>query len=59
MEPIETAERPIAEWDNDDWLRLARHMIKTVEVARDLSAEEIAEALNSPPRHRLPTFDEL
>ena len=59
---IETAERPIAEWDNDDWLRLARHMIKTVEVARDISAEEMANAMNMPwPADwpPLPTFDEL
>ena len=45
---IETAKRPIAQWDNDDWLRLARHMIKTVEVARDISAEEMAKAMNKP-----------
>jgi hypothetical protein len=53
------AGRPLSEWTNDDWLRLARHMIKTVEVARDLSAEDIAEALNQPPRHPIPTLDEL
>ena len=34
---IETAETPVSEWTNDDWLRLARHIIETVKVARDIS----------------------
>jgi hypothetical protein len=28
---IEVVDRPIADWTNDDWLRLARQMIETVE----------------------------
>ena len=47
-------------WANDDWLTLARHMIQAVEIARDISAEEIAKAMNGPwfgPP--LLTFDEL
>ena len=56
---MEIADRPIVDWTNDDWLALARHMIKTVEIARDISAEEMAEAMNSPPIHPLPTFEEL
>jgi hypothetical protein len=35
---IEIANRPIAQWTNDDWLRLGRNMIKVVEIARDISA---------------------
>jgi hypothetical protein len=39
---------PIEQWTNDDWLDFARHMIKTVESARDISAEEAAAALHAP-----------
>lgn len=35
-------------WTNDDWLEFARHMIKTVEVVRDISAEEATAAMNAP-----------
>jgi hypothetical protein len=39
---------PVEQWTDDDWLDFARHMIKTVEVARDISAEEAAAALHAP-----------
>ena len=39
---------PIEQWTNDYWLDFARHMIKTVESARDISAEEAAAALHAP-----------
>ena len=54
--------KPIAQWINDDWLEFARHMIKTVEVARDISAEAATAAINAPwPKDwpLLPKFDEL
>ena len=54
--------KPIAQWSNDDWLEFARHMIKTVEVARDISAEEATAAMNAPwPKDwpPLPSIDEL
>ena len=44
---IETADRPIADRTHDDWLALAPHMIKTVEVARDQSAGDAAKAMNA------------
>lgn len=44
---------------DEDWLAFARHMIETVNHARDLSAEDVAAAMNSPPRFRLPEFDDL
>jgi hypothetical protein len=47
------------QWQVADWLALARHIIKVVEVAGDISAEELAKAMNSPPRVPLPTLDEL
>jgi hypothetical protein len=54
--------KPLAQWANDDWLEFARHMIKTVEVARDISAEEATAAIHAPwPKDwpLLPKFDEL
>jgi hypothetical protein len=48
-------------WTNDDYLRLARHLIETVKVARDISAEEMTVAINAPwPKDwpPLPTLDE-
>ena len=44
--------KPITQRINDDWLEFARHMIKCVEVARDISAEEATAAMNAPwPRN--------
>jgi hypothetical protein len=52
--------KQLSTWTNDDWLRLARHMIKAVEIARDIPAEEMAKAMNEPRTGPpLPTFDEL
>ena len=55
---VEIDGRP-AQWQDDDWLALARHIIKVVEVACDISTEQVAKAMNSAPRHPLPTLDEL
>ena len=58
---IEFAE-PLAQWTNEDWLEFARHTIKCVEIARDISAEEATAAMNAPwPKDwpPLPKFDEL
>jgi hypothetical protein len=50
----------LSTWTNDDWLTLARHMIQAVEIARDISAEEMAKAMNAPwTGPTQPTFDEL
>jgi hypothetical protein len=49
--------QPVA--TDDEWLAFARHMIETVECARDLSAEDVAAALNAPLRFQLPDFDDL
>jgi hypothetical protein len=50
----------VSTWTNDDWLTLARHTIKAVDIARDFSAEEMAKAMNAPwPGPPLPTCDEL
>jgi hypothetical protein len=59
---LDIADRPTSDWTNDDWLALARHIIKTVEVAGDLSADNVAKAMEAPwPADwpPLPTFDEL
>jgi hypothetical protein len=52
----------LSTWTNDDSLRLARLMIETVTVARDISAEEMTAAINAPWLEHwppLPTLDEL
>jgi hypothetical protein len=41
----------LSTWTNDDYLRLAHQIIETVTAARDISAEEMAAAINAPPRH--------
>ena len=32
-------------WTHDDWLRLAQHVIQTVEIASDFTPEDMARAL--------------
>jgi hypothetical protein len=50
--------KDLSQWI-DDWLRFAAHMIEAVEHMRDISAEDAAKAMNSPPRFPLPTLEEL
>jgi hypothetical protein len=46
-------------WTDDEWLAFARHMIRCVDYARDISAEDVAKAMNSPPLFPLPMPDAL
>jgi hypothetical protein len=51
----------LSTWTND-YLRLARQMIETVAVARNISAEEMTAAINAPrPKDwpPVPTLDDL
>jgi len=52
--------KPLSTWTNDNWLTLARRMMQTVEIARDISAEQMKAAMEAPwSGPPLPTFDEL
>jgi hypothetical protein len=53
------APKPLAQWTDEDWLVMARYIIRVVEHSHDISAEDAAKAMDAPPRHPLPTFDEL
>jgi hypothetical protein len=50
----------LSTWTDEDWLKLSRHLIQTVETARDISAEEAAAAMEAPwLGPPLPEFDDL